>query len=456
MSLFRELTSKQSPFYRRLWQELSEVPVFDTHEHIRPETSLRETPTGAPRARIPAYEVFDRAYVHGFDPAGTHADWANVVRRQAGTGYVKSVLWAVEELFGISPPVTPLYMERLEVALNEAYDPDSAAKYERTRHMFEDLMHVETVVLNTFPLESHRDMPQPTFQAAAGLPSICTGILVPTRVRGTTGPVAKPDNVPYWFAETKLGMDLESIRNLDDYLDVVDKLIDWLADPRDPKFLCSKFQLAYERPISFPEPDEDDSRVRALFNRRFYSEEELWLFGDHVMHYFLEETSMRWKRPVQFHTGLARMFDGGSNALNLSHLFQKFPDVEFDLFHGNYPWHMVLAGMLHQIPNVHADLCWLPIISPTAAQQVLTQCVELGDMAGVQEGHEPSYRTNAFGGDCGIAEGSYGALLMAKDVVCRTMEDLHERGLILEADAVDIAERLLRDNPRRLFGNVPR
>ncbi|MHA1368541.1 MAG: hypothetical protein ACTSRA_02335, partial [Promethearchaeota archaeon] len=65
--------------------------------------------------------------------------------------------------------------------------------------------------------------------------------------------------------------------------------------------------------------------------------------------------------------------------------------------------------------------------------------------------HVPSLRTSLFGGDSGIVEGSYGALQIAKDVLIRTLEDLHNRGHIFEQDAVDLAVRVLYENPKRIF-----
>nr|MDO8116177.1 hypothetical protein [Candidatus Sigynarchaeota archaeon] len=190
--------------------------------------------------------------------------------------------------------------------------------------------------------------------------------------------------------------------------------------------------------------------VANLFNKPPKDEQTLWKFGDYMMHFVLEWTALHWKVPYQVHTGLARMYDGGSNALNMSHLFLKFPDVFFDLFHGNYPYNN-LGGMLHQIPNVSADLCWLPAISPTAAQRTLTELLEVGDMVSGSPDHVPGLRTSVFGGDSGIVEGSYGALQIAKDVVIRSLEDLYNRGHIFETDAVDIAEQVLYSNPKRIF-----
>jgi hypothetical protein len=446
MSYFSVIQARQSSFYRRLWQELQGITIYDTHEHLYPEDYLWRTPQGTELERLPAWKVFDCAYIHGsWQSAGGYAEWANLINRQKGTGYLKSLLWAFEDLFDLEPPVTATYLEELENIINQAYTGDAPTN-DRLYHVIKDHMHAETVIQNLSPIDQHLKLPQPTFQATAGLSSICNGVLVPNNTKNLD------ENVPYWFATQKMGKNLADIRTLDDYMDVIDHLIDFISSK---KFLCANFQLAYERLFQFPEPDKDVSKIRVLFNKKNLTQEEQWKFGDYILYYFLERMTKKWNHPVQFHTGLGQMIAGGGNAINLNHLFRKFPDLKFDVLHGNYPWHMVLAGMMHQIPNIYADLSWLCITSPTATQQALVQLIEIGDMAGTQSGHEPSWRTAVFGGDCVMVEGSYGALLMTKDVVCRAMDELYDRGLVLERDAVEIAGRLLYDNPKRPFGSIP-
>ncbi len=51
-----------------------------------------------------------------------------------------------------------------------------------------------------------------------------------------------------------------------------------------------------------------------------------------------------------------------------------------------------------------------------------------------------------------MVEGSYGALQIAKDVLIRSLEDLKNRGLIYEVDAIDLAEQVLYSNPKRIYG----
>jgi len=332
----------------------------------------------------------------------------------------------------------------METILNDAYrEPILKNDYTRFNEVLDKKMHVEALI-NNIDLFKHCELPQPACRGAAGIPFILNEIQVPNPKKGIITNV----NSVYTFAEKELKMNVqEDIKTLDDYCAITEKFLDHLK--RSGKFICIKMQNAYQRPLWYPEPPEDDT-VAKLYNKPFDDEEKLWLFGNYMMHFIMEWLAIHWNVPIQLHTGLARMYDGGSNALHLSHLFQTFPALHFDLFHGNYPYNN-LGGMLHQIPNISADLCWLPAISPTAAQRTLTELFEVGDMVGTWLNHIPSMRTSLFGGDSHILEGSYGALLQAKDVLIRTLDDLHNRGLIFEKDAVDLAERVLYSNPKRIF-----
>ena len=66
----------------------------------------------------------------------------------------------------------------------------------------------------------------------------------------------------------------------------------------------------------------------------------------------------------------------GSNPMYLVPLIEKHPGTKFVLFHGGYPWTREIGGLLHNYPNVYADLVWLPLISPTAAVQALHEWIE--------------------------------------------------------------------------------
>lgn len=441
MKYFEELREKESNFYRSLWTELKEIKIIDTHEHFNLMDYWKKELETNKIHKITIPQFLDRSYVH-IKHSGSYKEWAEELKQHRGTGYLKAWQIAMEDLYALpAGPITPNYLQEMESRLNEAYIQD--IEKNTPRHLESVLkknMQVEKAILN-IGLDEHLNLPQPICQAAAGLPSIIEGIKKPNDNSIGT-------NVVYHFAKYKLGMKMDDIKTLDDYCEVTDKLLAFLK--QSGNYICVKMQHAYWRPLNHPEPEDDESKIKKLYNNTPETEYDLWRWGDYMMHHVLEWTSINWRVPYQIHTGLARMYDGGSNAINLSHLFQKFQDVHFDLFHGNYPYNN-LPGMLHQIPNISADLCWLPAISPLAAQRTLTELFEVGDMVSANAFHIPSMRTNLFGGDSGIVEGSYGALQLAKDVLIRTLEDLFNRGLIFKVDAIDLAERVLYDNPKRIF-----
>ncbi|MHA1846195.1 MAG: hypothetical protein ACTSXU_00980 [Promethearchaeota archaeon] len=441
MPYFKELREKnKSSFYNKLWSELEDVKVYSTHEHLKNPSEWKKLheETG-----VLFPHVFQSCYVPGLNKKpGNHDDWAAKLDKMKHTAYLKSLLWAFEDLYGLSPPINREYLDTLEKKLVEVYVQNDGMQH--VKDVLEKKMHVETAILDV-GLDNHLEMQEkiPAIKAAAGLPTILNGIRVPRKVSESVP-------IPYKFAVEHLGMNLEDIKSLDDYCMVVEKLLEYWRDSKN--YMCYKIQSAYERPLSFPDPDPDEEKIIRSFNKPRYSENELWRFGDYMLHYILEWAAINWRKPFQFHTGLARMLYGDSNAINMSFLFQKFPDIEFDLFHGNYPYNN-LAGMLHQIKNVHADLCWLPIISPTAAKRTLKELIEVGDMVSVIEYHAPMLRTSLFGGDCQAVEGSHGALLMAKDVLIQALEELYYDGLVQSIpDAIDLAKNLLYENPKRLFG----
>ena len=106
--------------------------------------------------------------------------------------------------------------------------------------------------------------------------------------------------------------------------------------------------------------------------------------------------------PIQIHTG---MQTGSGNVIAnsrpslLTNLFMRYQKARFDIFHAGYPYHSELAVLTKNFPNVYANLCWLPIISPWMAERVLSEWLEV----------IPISKIFAFGGDYTIVEGALGA-----------------------------------------------
>ena len=239
--------------------------------------------------------------------------------------------------------------------------------------------------------------------------------------------------------ETKL-----SIHDLDDLVHALRVEMD-LSFKKGMKAI--KSGLAYQRSLFYEyTPREEAERI---FNRLFshpdatLSLTESKPLQDYMMHQVIK-ASIDLKIPIQFHTGLLNgngNFISNSNPTHLTNLFLKYPEARFDIFHGGYPYHSELAVLVHNFPNVYANLCWMPIISPWMSERILHEWLEI----------IPISKIFAFGGDYLIVEGSYGHSLMAREVVKNVLIHKVETNYFSEKEAFDFAERILYKNAREFF-----
>lgn len=148
---------------------------------------------------------------------------------------------------------------------------------------------------------------------------------------------------------------------------------------------------------------------------------------------------------MQIHTGMQEGNEniiGNSDPTLLTNLIREYQNVKFDLFHAGYPYVRELAVLAKNFPNVYPDLCWVHVISSTAARAILSEWLDL----------IPSNKILAFGGDYRFAEGIYGHLALARRNVATVFEDKVSRGDIALKQVPYLASRLLQQNARELYG----
>ncbi|HPN32941.1 MAG TPA: amidohydrolase family protein [bacterium] len=209
-----------------------------------------------------------------------------------------------------------------------------------------------------------------------------------------------------------------------------------------------KSGLAYNRILKY----EDISQERALevfgkLERKQASGEEIKAFQDYMMHRVLDLAD-EFDLPVQIHTGLQA---GNGNLITNSHpvhlvnLFMEYPDVTFCLFHGAYPYGPELGALAKNFPNVYIDLCWDYVISPSYSMRNLHEWLET----------VPSNKIMAFGGDYSVVELVYSHAVMARRCVTEVLTEKVRSRYMTEAEALGIAERILRTNALRVFKLAP-
>lgn len=222
------------------------------------------------------------------------------------------------------------------------------------------------------------------------------------------------------------------ITDIDEYTDFIGSVI---QEQKQAGSVVLKCALAYDRSLDFEEAVKEQAQ-RAM--KENADAGDIKRFQDYVFD-FVCKTAAELNMPVQTHTGLGRM--EGTNAMQLKTLIERNPGTKFLLMHGSYPWINDIAGLTHAYSNVWADLCWLPIISYSAAYRLLHELIDVCNTDRV-----------IWGCDTWTSEESYGARLAFLDVLSRVLSERVESGLMREQDARRYAKAVMRENAAALIG----
>jgi hypothetical protein len=222
--------------------------------------------------------------------------------------------------------------------------------------------------------------------------------------------------------------------DIDEYVHVMEETI---LHKRDEGCVALKSALAYDRPIAFGQVNKRAAE-RVLRKGSRPEEGEVLAFGDYIFHEICR-VAQKHDIPFQIHTGLGLLW--GSDPMNFEPVIRTYPGIRFVLFHGGYPWYHSIGGLLHNYPNVYADLVWLPLISPTAAAAALHEWLEVSN----------SIQRIAWGSDCKTPEESYGASIAFRQVLATVLMQKVENHYLEVEDALDIARLVASGNARALY-----
>lgn len=197
-----------------------------------------------------------------------------------------------------------------------------------------------------------------------------------------------------------------------------------------------KNALAYDRDISFDEPDE--ARARAAWGKASPTAAERKAFGDYIVDHLCVLAAAR-DLPVQMHlgTGLIR----GSHPLRVAGLIERHPRTRFLLMHLAYPWSRDLLGMAFVYRNIWLDLTWSFLLSPSHFKLALHEAIEI----------LPDESRMMLGGDNWHVEETYGAMRTARALVGEVLTEKLEAGYCERSTLERLATRILSDNARDFF-----
>jgi predicted TIM-barrel fold metal-dependent hydrolase len=235
-----------------------------------------------------------------------------------------------------------------------------------------------------------------------------------------------------------------AVQTLDQLMAAQEALLDAFAAKG---IVAVKIFLAYQRTLQFDRCSKAEA-ARA-FDRVWLSQrldltfEDLKPLQDFMTRRLVGLAAER-GLPVQIHTGLQ---EGNGNHLEhsrptlLTDLFLDHPGARFVLFHAGYPWAGAVAALAKNFPNVYADLCWMPAVSPAFAARTLDEWIET----------IPANKIFAVGGDSNYAEGAHGHCNRARLIACDVLGAKMAQGYLSGTEAKWLAARILRENARELF-----
>ncbi|MFP4055355.1 MAG: hypothetical protein ACLF0G_00625 [Candidatus Brocadiia bacterium] len=153
---------------------------------------------------------------------------------------------------------------------------------------------------------------------------------------------------------------------------------------------------------------------------------------------------------VQLFHGSIRYTPQGYNAAywnpdflrSLAPHFEKHPHTRFDLFLATRLPSQEAVFLSRSYPNLVVSGAWWHGFSPSTLHTFFRDRLEL----------LPNTAWNAFYSDGYIVEWCYGKLLVTRHCLARALAQLVEEGFLIEDDVVDIARKVLWENPLAAYG----
>ena len=431
------MASKQSQIYELMLKLVKPIPVIDCHEHL----------TG-PEMR-PPYKEPIAALIHGYvlsdlqsasfgiparhferlqDPeVPTDQKWPvfeQLWQAIEFTGYARVTKLVLKKVYGQSQ----MSRAALDHVAELLADQDEEAYFRTIDEAGIELMLVD--VLGWLPFEKF----------------IKGEKIFPPKMRPLISlPGMHPNTMNFEIIQYYGRMVDMHITSLDEYLEAVYKIFERCIALGA---VGIKDQSAYDRILSF------DLVSRAEAEKQFNlfltdPRNSLGWPDGKPLNDFLFHQFMRFARqlnlPVQLHTGhMAGQYNrvDKANAVHLASVLELHREVRFDLFHGNWPYMGDYLYLGKNYPNTALDLCWLHIIDPTYAVELLTRAVQT----------LPHTKIHGFGGDYfDVPEYVAGHLEIARQNIALALTRLVEQHWINEEDAYRLAVDWFFNNPNRFF-----
>jgi hypothetical protein len=418
---------KFDSIYSGLLNYADNMVIIDTHEHLNPHKNyLGDEPdvlcdyfshyisTDLQSCGMSRQEL-DKVYSHKIDIMERFMLLEPYLECVKNTSYYRSLEIAAKKIHDIDE-ISVRTIEELNLKYIKAVTREDYRKY-----IMKDLCNIEVSINDYWDDDMHK---------------MTTGLFVPAwQPVVYLNYTAKDDDEP---CSQEAKFKLEDV-TFDEYCEYIKR---HLTKQINDGAKTLKFPVAYWRSLYFE--DVDYAVAKKLYDDVAKTKDEFPKeLQDYIMHFVLN-LSNECSFPVQIHTGLQEGMGHNlkdSNPMLLASIFDKYPNVAFDLFHTGYPYERELAVLAKTHANVYVDFCWSHLISPFAAKNAFYEMLDV----------LPYSKILGFGGDYLFYDGVVGHLMLTKQNICTV---LAQKVLNSECSS-DLAEKILQavlyDNAKIVF-----
>jgi uncharacterized protein len=419
---------KTSPGYEmRISNYVDSLKVIDTHEHLYNPDELKGSYLldftllflENSFADLVSAGMPDSAFVQLYNNTTPRKEKWKVVepywKKSFNTNYNRIILLSIKNLYGIND-LNESTVDSLSARIRRAYNGDWFNKVLR------DSCKIDYVIQESDYAGDNRDYVRYTEKFSKWL------------------------NIRSKFTIDSIAVSqLDPIFTLDDFTGSMNRAFEEAASRG---MVAVKVNVAYKRTLNFENVQKENAKK--VFNKIVNGNEGFSLslndakpLQDYLLFQLLD-LARKQKLPVAFHTGMQA---GNGNIISnsdptlLINLFKEYPDINFVLYHGSYPFGGALSVLAKTYPNVFLDLNWAYAISPSYAERNLSEWLET----------VPASKIIGFGGDQRNIENTYGQLIIARKIISEVLTEKISNGQLSESEAETVARMILHENAMKFY-----
>ena len=410
----------------RIYQKLLAMPYVDSHTHVPDPRGIKDN---LKEGKIDVVKLLGQStYVAEFLSGSTWEEVKKGIVLYGNHPYYRTILEGLRDLYGMKPgeELTDANWQAVSERMDAAHRRDNW--YDEVLRKRLGLTHI---IWMDAGKRGQADMPAPWFHPAWNIDGMVY----------LAGYDEKKKEWSFDRFQKDAGKKIVTLGAMEKYMDA--EIDSFFA--RGGATL--KSTSAYFRSLDF---DDTVSRSKAegVFRKvaahKKVSAAESRLLEDYLMTRVLTALA-RNKKPIQFHTGNQQNWNtvANSNPLGLNRLLVtgKWWDVKFVILHGGYPYSREAITMVRYFPNCYLDLAWMVLFSPSAAENVLGEAMDL----------VPADRL-MMGSDTANLEEMYGTIKWTRKILASVLAKKVAGGYISEEVALNLGRRVLSTNAMELYG----